>query len=113
MDQLTKALESLVEFVKTASPVLWQAANEKVQADLLAAQVLLYIFVPIVLLSIAAIIYGMKQRYDGDGYVILGSIVGGISMIVVSVNVYSVILLSKAPTFYAIKEIAGLVVPGK
>jgi hypothetical protein len=106
---MNDAIQKLVDAVQKASPVVWQAAYR--QAYLSGFEWLLLLIVLIAITTILTkmgLFYHRRDESDDGIGVVLCSIGAGISLIVSTFIVATVLDCFVNPTFQAIREIKGL-----
>lgn len=100
-----------MEAVKQASPHLWAAAQQKVQAEINLAHMWIVVLTSLIILTWVAVATIMKWCYDNDVQA-LAWIVTGVSDIffVVSLccNIHNYILFTTARDWYIIKFLVEL-----
>lgn len=111
---MDKAVEAVIEAVKQASPMLWSAAQAKVQADIANAHFWMWAWAIVAGIALLLFVFSvwMMSAYNGgdsDGAVVATffvlTVLGGI----ISANYYTDILVrEKAPQWYAIKSLVEL-----
>ncbi len=122
---MEKALETVVEAVKVASPALWAAAQQKVRANMLSDWTALLLSIIIILAAFLLVRKTQKiadkhegyDRYGAPGWLIpaaVGGWVAGVTALLVGiVSIFDLVQLYNAPDWYAIKALMQLTPWGK
>jgi hypothetical protein len=111
---MDKAIEAVIEAVKSASPTLWAAAQQKVQADIANAHFWMWAAAVIAGLSLLATVLLIWVAFSdkGDEGLLGGAVVFLVLMlgagVVSAIHYTNVMVREKAPQWYAIKALAEL-----
>jgi uncharacterized protein YqgC (DUF456 family) len=108
---MDKAIEQLVEAVKTASPMLWAAAQNKVQADLLAWVCVLVLAMIALPLCAYALVWASKRPGYSDsafGAQLIGGLIGVLAALAAPGALVEIVTLYVARDWYAIKALVEL-----
>jgi len=121
-------LIKLVEFVETASPVIWEAAQRQVYANIVVGAM----WAVVMIVSVVGLVWASVKAYrkireiaaynkeHGDHYnspnadpyeaaMIIGTITAIVLAVLMVVNITAIAKMAINPTYYAIQNIMGMV----
>ncbi len=110
---MDKAIDAVIEAVKNASPVLWAAAQEKVQADIVNAHFWMMVWIGIaailgvVFLVLLALGFITAQE-EVAGPAVFCLIVGLVSLLPAAACYTDILVREKAPQWYALQALVEL-----
>ena len=111
---IDEALAKLIEFIESASPVVWQAAQQQVRADIMETRIWVYvigaIFLMLLALSIFTTARAARDRYgDWDVGAGFSWFFTACAVLIFGGTLAHLVKMADNPVWYAILKLRELV----